>query len=156
MEPFSKIADLLIEVAIVSALELAELNSQRANDYLIHFFYDLYLALNSKLFSSDDDKASLLVDGMHIRFFGQPSLTVITSLFQLRAEKERCFLVSFFKIFEIADFPILLGSFSAYCLTDQGIGIAECLFNAEMILEIIKHVSPRLKNEIESILNEES
>jgi len=156
VEPFSKIADLLIEVAIVSALELAELNSQKVNDYLIHFFYDLYLALNSILFSSDENRASAIIDGMHIKYFGQPSLKIITSYIQLLAAKENCFMVSFISIFKTTDFPRLLGSFSTYCLNGESVGATEGLFNAEMVLEIIKHISQRLKDEIESIMKEGS
>jgi hypothetical protein len=152
--PFSKVADLIIEVAIASALKLAEANSKKVNNNIIHFFYDLYLCLNSKLFSQDEGIASAIVDGMHIKYFGQPSLKVITSLFQLRAEKENCFLVSFFSIAKTPDFFRILGNFSAYYLSNESVGVTECLFNSEVILEIIKHVSEKLRNEIEVIIKD--
>lgn len=89
---------------------------------------------------------------MHIKYFGQPSLKVIKSYMQLLVEKENCFLVSFFSIFKTPDFAGLLGSFSSYCLNDRSVGAAEYLFNAEIILGIVKHVSEKLQNEIGSIL----
>lgn len=43
IKPFSRIADLLIEVAIVSALELSECNSKHTNKRIVHFFFMTYI-----------------------------------------------------------------------------------------------------------------
>jgi len=113
------------------------------------------LALNSKLYSTENDAASVIIDGIHIKYFGQPSIIVITSYIQLLAEKEKCFLVSFFTIFKTLDFARLLGIFSTYCLKEESVGATESSFNSTITMEIIKSVSEKLKNEIEAILKKE-
>lgn len=154
--PFSKIADLIIEVAIASALNLAEVNSTKVNSEIIHFFYDLYICLNSKLFSQDEDIASAIADGIHIKYFGEPSQKDITTLFQLEAENDYCFLVSFFSIAKTPNLFRLLGNFSTFILNNKSVEISRSLFNAETILGILKKVSGRLKNEIEVLIKQKS
>ncbi|GAI99478.1 unnamed protein product, partial [marine sediment metagenome] len=58
IDKFSEIADLLNSVAMATAKQFEEKSSYRANDYLVHYFFDLYLYLNSGLLHPESDTAS--------------------------------------------------------------------------------------------------
>lgn len=152
IKPYSMIADIMIEVAIDSALHLANANSLDLNKNIVHLFYDLYVALNSKLYHSDNDKASIITDGIHIKYFGQYSLTVVKTLFELRAIKEECFLVTFISMAKDPNFVQLLGSYFTYFLYKENAGITKASFNSATIIDILKNVTPKLKDNIIAIL----
>ena len=89
---FSEIADILNSAAMGTAKQFEEISSYRANDYLVHYFFDLYLSLNSGVFQQESDIASSIIDGIHFKYYGQPSQKIISSQIQLWGERERCFL----------------------------------------------------------------
>ena len=140
IDKFSEIADSLISAAMATAKQFEEDSSYKANDYLVHYFYDLYLSLNSGLFQQDSDIASAIIDGIHFKYFGQPSQRIISSQIQLWSEKERCFLSSFFSIFKEEDYPRLLAVFAYYCISEDGIGATEELMLSKLILELTEHI----------------
>jgi hypothetical protein len=116
------------------------------------------LVLNSKLYHADNDKASIITDGMHIKYFGQPSSQIINTLFQLRAVKEECFMSTIFSLLSKKDphFMGVLGRFATYCLVSESFGITTSLSNSEILLNIITQRIPDIGNKIKNILNNES
>jgi len=152
IDKFSEIADLLITAAMATAKRLEKESSYRANDYLVHYFYDLFLSLNSGLFQHDSDIVSVIIDGIHFKYYGQPSHKIISSQIQLWAEKERCFLRSFFSIFKEEDYPRLLAIFAYYCISEDGLEATEGLMLSKLILSLTEYISPKLKTKISNIL----
>ena len=125
IDNFSEIADLHNSAAMATAKQFEEESSYRANDYLVHYFFDLYLSLNSGFFHQESDISSAIIDGMHFKYYGQPSQKIISSQIQLWAEKERCFLSSFFSILKDDDYPRLLAIFAYYCISEDGLRATE-------------------------------
>ena len=152
IKDYSDIADVINEASLACAIKIKDEYSIKANNNLIHFFYDLYLTLNSNLFSSNLD-VSAIIDGLHLKYFGQPSIKIITSQIQLWGEKERCYLNSFFKISKQNDFPKLLSIFAFYCVSNKPLEATKALELSKTLITMIKIVSPKLKIKIESILN---
>lgn len=152
IDKFSAIADLLNSAAMGTAKQFEEESSYRANDYLVHYFFDLYLSLNSGLFQQESDIASAIIDGIHFKYYGQPSQNIISSQIQLWGEKERCFLSSFFSILKEDDFPRLLAIFAHYCISEDGLGATDGLVLSKLILSLIEHVSPKIKTKISEVL----
>jgi hypothetical protein len=152
IDKYSEIADLLNSVAMATAKQFEEESLYGANDYLVHYFFDLYLSLNSGLFQQKSDIASTIIDGIHFKYYGQPSQSIISSQIQLWAEKERCFLSSFFSIFKEDDFPRMLAIFAYYCISEDGLGATEGPMLSELILNLIKYISPKIETEISNIL----
>lgn len=155
--PFSNIADQINEAAFVSAMELASMCSNtikfKPNDHLAHFFFDLYLALNSDVFSSDNDIASAITDGIHFKYFGQPSLKVITTILQIWGEQpEKCFFISFFHVLNKKLPYRKLAIYAEYCIfDDMRLGLIDSSFLFKMIMALITEVSPRVKNKIQEL-----
>ena len=152
IDNFSEIADILNSAAMATAKQFEEESSYRANDYLVHYFFDLYLSLNSGLFQQESDIASAIIDGIHFKYYGQPSQKIISSQIQLWAEKERCFLSSFFSILKEDDYSRLLAIFAYYCISEDGLGATEGLMLSKLILNLTKHISPKLKSKVSNIL----
>ncbi len=152
IDKYSEIADLLNSAAMATAKQFEEESSYRANDYLVHYFFDLYLSLNSGLFQQEADIASAIIDGIHFKYYGQPSQSIISSQIQLWAEKERCFLSSFFSIIKEDDYPRLLAIFAYYCISEDGLGEPDGLMLSKLILSLTKYISPKLKTKISNIL----
>jgi hypothetical protein len=152
IDKFSEIADFLNSAAIATAKQFEEKSSYKANDYLVHYFYDLYLCLNSGLFYQDSDIASAIIDGIHFRYYGQPSHIIISSQMQLWAEKERCFLRSFLSVFKEEDYARLLAIFAYYCISEDRFGATEGLMLSKLILSLTEYISPKLKTEISNKL----
>jgi len=152
IDKFPEIADLLISAAMDTARQFEKESSYKANDFLVHYFYDLFLYLNSGLFQHDSDIASTIIDGIHFRYYGQPSHIIISSQMQLWAEKERCFLRSFFSVFKEEDYARLLAIFAYYCISEDRLGATEELMLSKLILSLTEYISPKLKTEISNIL----
>lgn len=152
IDKYSEIADFLNSAAMATAKQFEEESSYRANDYLVHYFFDLYLSLNSGLFQQESDIASAIIDGIHFKYYGQSSQNIISSQIQLWTEKERCFLISFFSIFKGDDFPRLLAIFAYSCISKDALGAIEGLMLSKLILSLTKYISPKIKTEISNIL----
>jgi len=152
-DKFSEIADLLNGAAMAFAKQFEDESSYKANDYLVHFFFDLILSLKSGLYQQESDITSAIIDGIHHKYYGQPSNKIISSRIQLWAEEERCFLSSFFSILKGDDYPRLLGIFAYYCISEEGLGANEGLRLSKLILSLIQHISPQLESKILNIVN---
>lgn len=152
IDKYSEIADFLNSAAMATAKQFEEESSYRANDYLVHYFFDLYLSLNSGLFHQESDITSAIIDGIHFKYYGQPSQKIISSQIQLWAEKERCFLSSFFSILKEDDYPRLLAIFAYYCISEDGLGATEGLMLSKLILNLTKHIFSKLKTKVSNIL----
>lgn len=152
IDKYSEIADFLNSAAMATAKQFEEESSYRANDYLVHYFFDLYLSSNSGLFQQESDIASAIIDGIHFKYYGQSSQNIISSQIQLWTEKERCFLISFFSIFKGDDFPRLLAIFAYSCISKDALGAIEGLMLSKLILSLTKYISPKIKTEISNIL----
>jgi len=152
IDKFSAIADLLNSAAMGTAKQFEEESLYRANDYLVHYFFDLYLFLNSGLFQQESDIVAAIIDGIHFKYYGQPSQSIISSQIQLWAEKERCFLSSFFSIFKEDDYPRLLATFAYYCISEDGLGATDGLMLSKLILSLTEYISPKIKTKISNIL----
>jgi hypothetical protein len=152
IDNFSEIADLLNSAAMATAKQFEKESSYRASDYLVHYFFDLYLSLNSGLFHQESDIASAIIDGIHFKYYGQPSHKIISSQIQLWAEKERCFLNSIFSILKEDDYPRLLAIFAYYCISEDGLGATEELMLSKLILNLTKQISPKIKTKVSNIL----
>ena len=151
IDKFSEIADILNSAAMATAKQFEEKSSYKANDYLVHYFYDLYRCLNSGLFHQDSDIASAIVDGIHFRYYGQPSHIIISSQMQLWVEKERCFLRSFLSVKEEEDYGRLLAIFAHYCISEDRLGAIEGLMLSKLIFSLTEYISPKLKIEISKL-----
>jgi hypothetical protein len=145
---FSDISDLINRAAKYSASKYALLAGYTPNDHLVHFFYDLFLTQNSKLYSENNDIASACTDGMHIRYFGQPSQKVIANILAALVEEEKCFLVSFFKILKQPDYLNKLVSFAHVCVSEKPLGASMGLSYAEYLFRIMEIVTPKLESGI--------
>ena len=152
IDKYSEIAELTNSAAMASAKQFEEEISYRANDYLVHYFFDLYLFLNSGLFQQESDIASAIIDGIHFKYYGQSSDNIISSQMQLSTEKERCFLSSFFSIFKEDDYSRLLAVFAYSCISEDSLGTTEGLMLSKLILTLIDYISPKLKIKISNIL----
>jgi len=152
--PYPKIADLLYSSASEDAEKLASLNGVSATAPLVHFFYDLYLALNSGLFQGDKVVASATIDGIHIKHFGQPSHEVIDHSLKIIAEGEKdCFLVTFFSVMKKEDYVFQLSLLASYCMTgNPAPPITQVGRVSDHLTEMIVAKSKVLKEEITRIV----
>ena len=149
---FSRISDSIVGASIGSVEVFEKVTKIKANDHLVHCFFDLYLCLNSNLFKYESVLASAIIDGIHFKYFGQPVRKIITNSIELLEKPEKCFLNSLFKIVNGKDFPRLAALFAYYCIYEKIIGASEGISVAHAIVEIVKVVSPKLKKEISNIL----
>jgi hypothetical protein len=152
IEKFSLIADILNSAAISTAMLFEEETSYRANDYLVHYFFDLFLSKNSYLFQHESDIASVVIDGIHFKYYGQPSHNIISSQVLLWAEKERCFLNSFFSILNEEDYPRLLAIFAHSCVSEDALVATDSVRLSKLIINLTKFISPKIKSKISNIL----
>lgn len=152
---FSQSADMIISAAIGSARKFEEESSITINDQLIHYFFDLLLCLNSGLFTSDKDVSSTIIDGIHFKYFGQPSQKKISSAIALLATKETCFLISLFDLLKQDDFPRMLAVFAYFSANGELVGASEGLWISKTVLAIIKIVSPKLNSKLSEIIGGE-
>ncbi len=157
----SNIADLLNILAKESAMQFAKKRrhwwrkSFGPNDYLVHYFFDLYMAFNYRLFfCNNNDINDLAINGIHLKYYGQASPKIVSTKMEMRVEKEKCLLVSFIPLLKMSDYPGRLASFAEYCWLDKfPDGIFENLKLAEQIMEIITNTSSFVKNEINKIID---
>ncbi len=152
VKKYSEIADILNNAAIATSKLFEEESSYKANDDLVHYFFDLFLVLSSGLFGQSSDKSSAIVDGIHFKYFGQPSQKVVLSQVQLWAEKEKCFLNSLFMAFKEPDYTRLLSIFAFFCLSEDPIGATESLWLSTLILSLSKFMMPKITLKINTIL----
>jgi hypothetical protein len=152
VKKYSEIADMLNNAAIATSKQFEEESSYKANDDLVHYFFDLFLALSSGLFGQSPDQYSAIVDGIHFKYFGQPSQKVVLSQLQLWGEKEKCFLSSLLMAFKEPDYPRLLSIFAFYCLSKDPIRATESLRLSEHILNLTEFIMPKIKMKINNIL----
>ena len=141
---FSYFSDQFIDCAKANAEIFSEETGFKANDHLVHFFFDLYIALNSALFSDNNDIASACIDAMHIRYFGPPSHDTITSILELGLEREKCYLSSILALSktEPGDFFSMIASFAKKCVSSDVIGATEALALSRLLLKMLKHFKP--------------
>ena len=139
---FSCFSDQFIDCAKANAEIFSEETSFKANDHLVHFFFDLYITLNSSLFSDNNDIASACIDAMHIRYFGPPSHDTITSIAELWQEQEKCYLSSMFTLLKTDNFFSMIASFAKKCVSSDTIGITEALTLSQLLLKMLKHFKP--------------
>ncbi len=152
---YSKIADIIYEASLVSAGRLGEEYGVKINNDLIHFFYDLYLVLSSKLFTLKSNiDISAIIDGMHIKYFGQPSTRNIVTQIQLWAEKEKCYLNSFLNSIKGEDFVRLWTMFAFSCISDEPVGMTESLELSEILISIIQIILPKIEDRVKIIIVE--
>jgi hypothetical protein len=149
---FSQSADIIMSAAIGSAKKFEEVTSLKINNHLIHYFFDLLLCLNSGLFTSDTDVSSSIIDGIHIKYFGQPSQEKISSATALAATKETCLLISLFELLKKDDFPRMLAVFAYFSAIGELVGASKGLWISEIVAEIIKIVSPKLNSKLSDII----
>jgi hypothetical protein len=155
IQVLSKAADIIYDCSCSSAKELAKLHSIQCNDNLVHFFYDLFLVLNSGLLSNDNETASACSDGIHWVYYGQPSNKVVSSLIQLWAEPETCFYNSLFSIIHEPDYPRYFGLFAVYTMFGgDSSGATLILEVSQQIILILKHVSKKLTKKISAVLED--
>jgi len=152
VQKYSEIADILNNAAIATSKQFEEESSYKANDDLVHYFFDLFLALSSGLFGQSPDKPSAIVDGIHFKYFGQPSQNVVLSQVQLWVEKEKCFLNSLFTAFKEPDYARLLSIFAFYCLSEDPMRATESLRLSKHILSLSEFIMPKIKIRINTIL----
>jgi hypothetical protein len=152
VKKYSEIADILNNAAIATSKQFEEENPYKANDDLVHYFFDLFLALSSGLFGQSPDKSSAIVDGIHFRYFGQPSQKVVLSQAQLWVEKEKCFLNSLFKASKEPDYARFLSMFAFFCLSEDPIRATESLRLSTHILSLSEFIIPKIKKKINDIL----
>ncbi len=149
IEYVSLLADNFIACAKANAEIFSKETSLEQNDHLVHFFFDLYIVLNSGLIDKNTEVISIVIDAMHIKYFGPPSHNVVTSQLQLWAINEKCFLSSIFKILKQEDYLRLLATFAYYCTTKENLRASEALGYSELLLKMIKHFQPTVKREME-------
>ena len=163
IDKLSEIADFLkgaamatskqFEDAMTTAKRSEKEGSHRVNNHMVHYLFDLYLYLHSGMFHYEYNISSAVIDGIHFKYYGQPSQKIISTQLQLWAEKERCFLNSFFSIFKGNDYPRLLVIYADYCMSDNLLrGATEGLVLSKRILNLIEVISPKIKAEISNIL----
>ncbi|MBL7046708.1 MAG: hypothetical protein ISR95_03650 [Candidatus Marinimicrobia bacterium] len=152
VQKYSEIADMLINAAIATSKQFEEESSYNANDDLVHYYFDLFLASSSGIFGQSPDKTSAIVDGIHFKYFGQPSQKVMRSQVQLWDEKEKCFLNSIFTAFKEPDYAGLLSKFAFFCLSEDPIRATESLRLSTHILSLSEFIMPKIKMKINDIL----
>ena len=141
----SQSSDLLISASMESAEKFEESTAIDINNNLIHFFFDLLLCLTSNNFSSNnEDISSAIIDGIHFKYFGQPSQNVISSSIELMAKKEFCFLLSFFNLSKKDDFKRMTALFAFYAGTNNMLGATTGLTIAKVVFDLTNIICPKL------------
>jgi len=146
----SYFADQFIDCAKANAEIFSKETALKQNDHLVHFFFDLYLSLNSSLLSDDRDLGSAFVDAIHIKFFGPPSHNTITSVLDLWQQPEKCFLSSFFALVNSDDFPRMMASFAHHCVSDENIAASESLYLSKLLFKMLEHFQPAVEKMFKS------
>jgi hypothetical protein len=101
---YESMATLLHQWARALAERFAGKWSIAANEDLVHFYYDLFLALSASALHESlaagggvpsKEVFSACLDGIHYVHFGQPSQRVVGRVLELLAAKDPCYLASF-------------------------------------------------------------
>jgi hypothetical protein len=145
----SNLANQFIDFAKANAEIFAKETTLSQNDHLVHFFFDLYIVLNSGTIENDSDISSVVIDAMHIKYFGPPSQDTATSLLYLWQTEEKCYLSSIFSILRKDDYPKMLACFAHSCVSGENIGASEALEYAKLIMKMIEHFNPTVQKMLE-------
>lgn len=152
----SQSSDIIISASVASAKKFEETTAIDINKNLIHFFFDLLLCLSSNNFADNNkDISSAIIDGIHFKYFGQPSQNKIGSSIELMAKKETCFLLSLFDLSKKDDFKRMTAIFAFYAGTNDMLGATTGLTIAEVIFGLTNIICPKLNakfGEIENLL----
>ncbi len=145
----SFLADQFIQSAKANAEIFSKETSFNQNDHLFHFFFDLYLVLNSALLHENNEISSIIMDAMHIKYFGPPSHNIVTGQIDLWMLNEKCFLSSIFAILKEKDYFRNLALFAHSCVSSEVLGLIEALEYAQLLLKMIKHTQSTLRQALE-------
>ena len=145
----SYLADQFIQCAKENTEIFSKRTSLHQNDHLVHFFFDLYLVLNSALLHENNEISSIIIDAMHIKYFGPPSHDIATGLFDLLMLKEKCFLPSILASLKEKDYLKNWVLFAHSCISSEDLGITEALGHAQLLLKMIEHTQSTLRQVLE-------
>lgn len=148
----SQSSDILISASVASAKKFKEITAIDINENLIHFFFDLLLCLSSNNFTADNkDISSASIDGIHFKYFGQPSQNKIGSSIELMAKEETCFLLSFFDLSKKDDFERMVAIFAFYAGTNDMLSGTTGITIAEAVLGLTNNICPKLNAKLGEI-----
>jgi hypothetical protein len=148
----SQSSDIILSASVASAKKFEETTAIEINENLVHFFFDLFLYLSSNNFANNNKEiSSAIIDGIHFKYFGQPSQNKITSSIELMAKKETCFLLSLFALSKKEDFKRMTAIFAFYTGTNDMLGASTGLTIAEVIFGLTNVICPKLNNKLREI-----
>lgn len=150
----SQSSDIIISASIASAKKFGEATAIDINKNLIHFFFDLLLCLSSNNFASNNnDISSAIIDGIHFKYFGQPSQNKIGSSIELMAKKETCFLLSLIDLSKKDNFVRMVAIFAFYAGTNNILDATTGLTIAELVFGLTNIICPKLSAKFGKIEN---
>ena len=94
---YQKLSTSIYDHSIAAANEFAKATKGKTNEKLQHFFFDyflsFYVSTKTEYFHfNNSDAFSAIIDGIHIKYYGNVSDEIIGSIIQLWATKNNCFL----------------------------------------------------------------
>ena len=148
---FSKSSDIIMSASMASVKKFSDISNTKINKNLLHVFFDLLLCLSVNNFSNKNkDIFSAIIDGLHFKYYGQPSQNKISSSIQLMAIPETCFMLSMFNL-DSDSFISMVATFISYANTNSIPGATQNLETAKIVFNLTNKIMPILNTKLEEV-----
>ena len=148
---FSRSSDIILSASTAIAKKYSTLTNTKIDKNLVHVFFDLLLCLSTDNFSNENkDISSAIIEGLHYRYFGQPSQNKISTSIELMAKQETCFMQSILNL-STDNFTSIAATFIFYATNNELPSVAQNLETAKTVVNLTNKIIPVLTAKLKEV-----
>jgi hypothetical protein len=148
---FSMSSDVILSASTAIAKKYSKITNIKIDKNLVHAFFDLLLCLSTDNFSNQNEEIfTAIMDGLHFKYFEQPSQNIITSSTELTAKPENCFIQSMLNL-DTESFTSMVATFIFYATNNKVPNSTQNLETAKTVVNLTNKIIPVLTAKLKEV-----